>query len=255
MPGAPLLDFTRCHARARLSLASTACSNSWFVASSGFKARCAPPALASSPGGVGNALSVVIVCSLSLAVKPFSGPTPGHLLRRLLTSAVSRHASLQGALCGLTGLGLLARLRSGSSISRLVASDTAQPGRLCHQHHTAKERRSPQVDARTVGAQAPYLPQAEPGHQQSNGLLMPGEGSGHWRGAACKARTDGLGCHVPSPTASLGLDYAVCSPSPRTFALRLPSADPSRFRPCLRLVVILAHLESKSVLPQGTSTP
>ena len=31
---------------------STACSSCWFIASSGFKARCAPPALASCPGGL-----------------------------------------------------------------------------------------------------------------------------------------------------------------------------------------------------------
>ena len=52
MPDAPLLDFTRCHARASWSLASTACSRSWFIASSGFKARCVPLALASSRGGL-----------------------------------------------------------------------------------------------------------------------------------------------------------------------------------------------------------
>ena len=64
-----------------------------------------------------------------------------------------RNASLQGPLCGLMGLDLFARLRSGSSISRLVASDTAQPCRLCHQYYTAKERRSRQVRTRIVGAQ------------------------------------------------------------------------------------------------------
>ena len=87
------------------------------------------------------------------------------------------------------GLGLFARLRAGSSILRLVDSDTAQPGRLCHQNLTAKERRSPQVDARTVGAQAPHLPQAA-----QRWALLPS-----------------ATCHLPLPlpTASLGLDYAV----------------------------------------------
>ncbi len=33
----------------------------------------------------------------------------------------------------------------------------AAPG-LCHQNLTAKDRRSPQVRTRTVGAQAPHLP-------------------------------------------------------------------------------------------------
>jgi len=31
---------------------------------------------------------------------------------------------------------------------------------------------------------------AEPGREQSSGLLTPGEGSGHWPGAACKARRE-----------------------------------------------------------------
>ena len=31
------------------------------------------------------------------------------------------------------------------------------------------------------------LASAEPGHKQSSGLFVPGEGSGHWPGAACKA--------------------------------------------------------------------
>ena len=84
---------------------------------------------------------------------------------------------------------------------------------------------------------------------------MPDGGPGHWPGAACKARTGGLCCHVPSPTASLGLDYAVCSPSPRTFARGLPPDKPSWGCPCRRLVLILAHDESKSALPQGTCTP
>ena len=40
-PSAPYSDFSRCHARSSLSLNSTACSRSWVVASSCFKARCA----------------------------------------------------------------------------------------------------------------------------------------------------------------------------------------------------------------------
>ncbi len=43
-------------------------------------------------------------------------------------------------------------------------------------------------------------------------------------------------------------------PSPRTFALRLPSDNPSRSCPCLRLVVNLLYV-SITVLPQGTFTP
>ncbi len=32
------------------------------------------------------------------------------------------------------------------------------------------------------------LANAEPGHKQSSGLFVPGEGPGLWTGAACKAR-------------------------------------------------------------------
>ena len=52
-----------------------------------------------------------------------------------------------------------------------------------------------------------------------------------------------------------GFRYAVCSPSPRTFALGLPPDKPSWGCPCCRPVLILAHDASKSVLPQGTCTP
>lgn len=31
------------------------------------------------------------------------------------------------------------------------------------------------------------LARAEPEHKQSGGLFVPGEGPGHWPGAACKA--------------------------------------------------------------------
>ena len=38
----------------------------------------------------------------------------------------------------------------------------------------------------------------------------------HKRRIYRRLRTGGLCCHVPARLASLGLDYAVCSPSPRT---------------------------------------
>ena len=34
--------------------------------------------------------------------------------------------------------------------------------------------------------------QAEPGHKQSGGLFVPGEGSGHWPDAPCKGSARGL---------------------------------------------------------------
>ena len=57
--------------------------------------------------------------------------------------------------------------------------------------------------------------------------------------------------HLPSPTASLGLDYAACSPSPRTFALRLPPDKPSRGCPCRRLVVILLTMSPSRYSHRG----
>ena len=38
-----------------------------------------------------------------------------------------------------------------------------------------------------TGAELPLFIKAEPGHKQSIGLFVPGEVSGHWPGAACKA--------------------------------------------------------------------
>jgi IS30 family transposase len=53
----------------------------------------------------------------------------------------------------------------------------------------------------------------------------------------------------------IGLDSSAIGTLVERKTLRLPSERPSRTCLCLRLVVILAHHESKSVLPQGTSTP
>ena len=60
-------------------------------------------------------------------------------------------------------------------------------------------------------------------------------------------------CHRQQHPSALTMRFAVRRLAP--LARRLPSDDPSRFRPCLRRVLILAHLESKSVLPRGTCTP
>ena len=77
----------------------------------------------------------------------------------------------------------------------------------------------------------------------------------HKRRIYRRLRTSGLRCHVPARLASLGLDYAISIRRLAPLALRLPPDHASRHRPCLRPVVILAHDESRSVLPQGTSTP
>lgn len=51
----------------------------------------------------------------------------------------------------------------------------------------------------STGAELPRFIKAEPGHEQSSGLFVPGEGPGHGPGAACKA---GLGafldCGIPA---------------------------------------------------------
>ena len=112
-------------------------------------------------------------------------------------------------------------------------------------------------------------PRLSPDTNSPVGCLCLAKGRASCPARPARARTSGLcchlpsaichlpsaTCHLPSPTASRGLDYAVCSPSPRTFALRLPPDKPSRRCPCRRLVLILAHVESESVLPQGTCTP
>ena len=58
-------------------------------------------------------------------------------------------------------------------------------------------------------------------------------------------------CHRQQYPSALTRQFAIRRLAP--LARPLPSDDPSRFRPCLRLLVILAHDESKAVLPQGTS--
>ena len=44
----------------------------------------------------------------------------------------------------------------------------------------------------STGAELPRFIKAEPGHKQSSGLFVPGEGPGHWPDAACKAEFDAL---------------------------------------------------------------
>ena len=143
----------------------------------------------------------------------------GYLLRRLLTSAASRDASLQGALRGLMGLGLFVRLRSGSSIPRLV--------RLGY------------------GTTGPSLPSAP--HRQG-AQISPGKSAN----CRCTSAAFTVGC-VPVGFAAMcqlashpWALYAVSVRRLTPLALRLPPDNPSRFRPCLRLVVILALMTSPS---------
>ena len=60
-------------------------------------------------------------------------------------------------------------------------------------------------------------------------------------------------CHRQQHPSALTRQFAVRRLAP--LALRLPPDPASRHRPCLQLVVILAHDESKSILPQGTFIP
>ena len=150
----------------KLSLASTACSSSWVVvASSWFKARCVPAAGASSPGGVIDAVEVANVCSLCLAVRPFGGPTPGRLLRRLLTSAPSRRALPRAALCA--SMVIAATFFDTQRAARRGAwflVSRCGPIRVCHLQHAPHAMQiSPGKDANCrcvsgVGAPSPSAP-------------------------------------------------------------------------------------------------
>ena len=83
--------------------------------------------------------------------------------------------------------------------------------------------------------------------------LAKGRASGSARPARRVPVCFAARCHRQQHPSALTMGFAVRRLA--TLARRLPSDDPSRFRPCLRLVVILAHDESKAVLPQGTFTP
>ena len=99
MPGAPLLDFTRFHARQVVAGQHRfeQVLGLYLVVFQGSVRAGRRPHLARS--GLVDAFEVGNVCSSCLVVQPFSGPTPGRLLRRLLTSAPSRRALPRVALC------------------------------------------------------------------------------------------------------------------------------------------------------------
>ena len=137
MPGAPLLAFTRFHARARLSLASTACSRSSVICFVLFQGsvRAGRRAHLARSGSV-DAVEVGNVCSLCLVVQPLGGPTPGHLLRRLLTSAPSRPrvaarraVRFDGGCCRFFDTQRAARHGAWVLVSRLNRSG------FCHHRH------------------------------------------------------------------------------------------------------------------------
>ena len=134
IPGAPLLAFTRFHARDRLSLSSTASSRSWF-ASSCFKARCVPARRHISPCRARRCARGRHVCSSCLVVQPFSDPTPGHLLWRLLTPAPSRRALPRAALCCRWWLLPILRMQRAARRSAWTLVSRCGPIRVCHHQH------------------------------------------------------------------------------------------------------------------------
>ena len=158
MPGAPLLDLTRFHARLRLSLCRTACSRSSCLSSSCLKARCAPPAATSLPVGIGNMGEVGASAPCVLLLGPWAAR---HLAAYwlLLTSAASRLVLPRGALCWSDRSLPLSSTRGGQLATALGSSlpGVNQSGFDCQHHHRLRSR-SPQVRTRTVGAQAPHLP-------------------------------------------------------------------------------------------------
>ena len=112
---------TRFHACTRLSLVSTSSSTSVVTYQLRLVSRlgaCWPPP-ASGPFGLDRFGRGFHVCSLCLIVWPFSVPTPGHLLRPLLTSAPSRPALLQVALCSWITLLPVSSIRSGQLATAL----------------------------------------------------------------------------------------------------------------------------------------
>ena len=164
-----------------------------------------------------SATSAPCVC----VVQPFSGPTPGHLLRHLLTSAPSRPALPPVALRASMVVAAVSSTRGGqlaAALGPLVSR--FGPVRVLHPRH------------------APLAAQISPGKER--------ELSVHKRRIYRRLRTGGLCCHVPARLASLGLDYAVSVRHLAPLALQLPPDKTSRSCPCLRLVVILALMMSPS---------
>ena len=154
--------------------------------------------------------------SLCFDVWPFGGRDHRcHLLWPLLTSARSRHASLQGALRGLMGYCRFARLEIGQL-------DLA-PGGFGSGPTKAALPSAP----RRQGAQI----------SPSKNVNFPGTS------AAFTLPPEPLGLVVLCQLApQAGPSLCGFCPSPRTFALRLPSDHPSRSCPCLRLVVTMCSL-------------
>jgi hypothetical protein len=123
-------------------------------------------------------------------------------------------------------------------------------------HDTARRTRC----VLTLQAAPGQWPAPSPGTNSPPDCLRPG--SAPCKNANCRCTSAAFTveaapvgfavmCQLASAAWAL---YAVSVHRLAPLALGLPSDKPSRACPCRWLVVILAHDESKSVLPQGTST-
>jgi hypothetical protein len=158
------------------------------------------------------------------------GPTPDHLLWRLLTSAVSRNASLQDALRGLMGRCRFARSETGQhDLNARSFAVRHNLGRSC--------------------PSAPHRPGAQ---------ISPGKDANcRCTSAAFTVGRVPLGfavmCQLASQPSALTMRFLSVASHICTRACL--SDGSSQNRPCRRLVVKIALYESNSVLPQGTFTP
>jgi hypothetical protein len=94
-----------------------------------------------------------------------------------------------------------------------------------------------------AGADVPQFVKAEPGHKQSGGLFVPGEGPGHWPGAACKASSTPSWNAASWPMASCGCAAAtVGTTSWSRSAARSAASAPHAARGARRMAQTAAHL-------------
>ena len=214
MPGAPLLALTRFHARARLSPASTACSNSWLVvASSCFKARCVPAAATSPPGGVVDAAEVFCVCSLCLCCSALQRPDSWPPTTASADFCPVTPARCRASRCGVDGgCCRFFVTRRAARCGAWFLLPRCEPSGFCHlQRPSLAVQISPGKNANCRCTSAAFT-------------------------VGCVPVGFAVMCQLSSHPSAL---YAVSVRRPAPLALRLPPDKPSRARPCLRLVVIL----------------
>ena len=144
-----------------------------------------------------------------LAARATEGRPSGSCAAAAVASdPVPRRAGTQREAAGTSGAARAARAGAsghrGSSRRRVRSRDGPGPAeshrlgavaqaRLRHRHAALPtlRRRGAEDHRGHPGAagdrEDPHPSGAEPGHKQSSGLFVPGEGPGHWPGAACKA--------------------------------------------------------------------